>query len=97
MPWRDVQLSTSDDLGIRWEQLASHPGFPPGKSPQYQADGSLGWVPEPVRTLWSREKSFAPARNRTPAVQPVAHRYTDWAMLAVFIIRFPNKQAKAVQ
>jgi hypothetical protein len=36
-----------------------------------------GWDPEPVRILWSREKSLAPALNRTPTVQPVARCYTD--------------------
>jgi hypothetical protein len=35
------------------------------------------WAPEPVCTLWSREKYVAPAGNRTPAVEPVARRYTD--------------------
>jgi hypothetical protein len=32
----------------------------------------------PVWMLWSREKSFAPARNRTPAVQPVAIPTPIW-------------------
>jgi hypothetical protein len=37
-----------------------------------------GWVaPEPVWTLWSREKSVFPAENRTLAIQPVARHYTD--------------------
>jgi hypothetical protein len=42
-----------------------------------------GWAPEPVWTLW-REKPLTPARNRTPVVQPVTRRYTDWAIPAPF-------------
>jgi hypothetical protein len=33
------------------------------------------WAPEPVWTLWSTDKSLAPAGNQTPAVQSVARRY----------------------
>jgi hypothetical protein len=35
-----------------------------------------------VWTLWNKENSFALARNRTTAVQPVAFHYTDWAIQA---------------
>jgi hypothetical protein len=35
------------------------------------------WTPEPVWTLWRREKYYALARNRTPAVQALACSYTD--------------------
>jgi hypothetical protein len=45
----------------------------------------VGWVgPEPVWMLWSREKSFFPTRNRNPAVQPEAHRYTHRAIPAPY-------------
>jgi hypothetical protein len=30
--------------------------------------------------MWRKEKSLALVGNQTPAVQPVARRYTDWAM-----------------
>jgi hypothetical protein len=36
-----------------------------------------GWAPEPVWTLWSREKSFDSAGYQTSAVRPVPRRYTD--------------------
>jgi hypothetical protein len=31
----------------------------------------IGWAPEPVWTLWSLEKSLAPARDRILVIQPV--------------------------
>jgi hypothetical protein len=36
-----------------------------------------GWVPEPVWTLCRGEKYHVQAGIRTPAVEPVACRYTD--------------------
>jgi hypothetical protein len=35
------------------------------------------WASESVWTLWSTEKSLATTGNRTPAVQPVALRYSQ--------------------
>jgi hypothetical protein len=40
---------------------------------------------EPVWTLWIREKSFHPGGDWTPAGQPVARHYTNWAIPASFI------------
>jgi hypothetical protein len=54
------------------------PLYPRGNRP---LDRTLGWAPEPVWTLWGRERS-CPAGNRTRAVQPVARRYTDWGVPA---------------
>jgi hypothetical protein len=42
-----------------------------------------GWVPEPVWRVSGREESLALAENRTPAVQPVACRYTRLHELSV--------------
>jgi hypothetical protein len=55
------------------------PLYPRGKSPLHPLNS---WVLEIVWTLWSREKSLASIWNRTPAVQPLAHRYIDWAIQA---------------
>jgi hypothetical protein len=40
----------------------------------------IGGSSELVWTLWSRKTSLASAGNRTRAVQPVAHRNTDYAI-----------------
>jgi hypothetical protein len=47
-----------------------------GNCPRYPVDRGLRWAPDPVWTLWSTEKIF-PDENRSPAVQPLARRYTD--------------------
>jgi hypothetical protein len=45
-----------------------------------------GWVcTEPVWMLWSKEKSLTLPRNRSLIVQPVARRYTNWAIPEVDI------------
>jgi hypothetical protein len=42
--------------------------------------------------VWSRsgrygeEKNLAPPKNRTPALEPAARRYTDWAIPYIIII-----------
>jgi hypothetical protein len=42
-----------------------------------------GWVgPKLIWMLWCREKPLGPARNQTLASQPVACRYTMWAIPA---------------
>jgi hypothetical protein len=52
----------------------------PGKQPPAPIVQETGWVPEPIWTLWSREKSVTPAKNRIPAVYAIACRYTDRAL-----------------
>jgi hypothetical protein len=63
----------------RVEWLASRLGryTPQGKSAWYPSEA--GWAPEPIWSKW-RRGNFAPAGNRTPAVQPVARRYTERAV-----------------
>jgi hypothetical protein len=69
------------------EWSASRPGrYIPGKKPLVSIEYEAGWAPVLVLTLWSREKSIAPAVNRTPVFQPEVRRYTDWAIPAPTII-----------
>jgi hypothetical protein len=41
-----------------------------------------GWAPEPVWTQRLEEKSFAPAGDRAPVVQPVVRLYTETYLTA---------------
>jgi hypothetical protein len=77
--WRySSTLLTSALDGSDW--TASHPGcLLPGKEPLAHTTEEPGWAPEQVWMLWSTEKCLAPARNQTLAIQPIVHRYTDWA------------------
>jgi hypothetical protein len=79
------QLHTPASLLPGKEAPAS---LPPAERAAGYIGQETGRVPEPVWTLWSTEKFLAPARNRTPAVQPVARRYTDWANWAIPTLRF---------
>jgi hypothetical protein len=58
--------------------------LPPSKNFPVLIELEAEWIPEPVWTLWSREKSLAPAGTRTPAVQPVHRQYTDLAIPGPF-------------
>jgi hypothetical protein len=53
-----------------------------GNVPSVPIGQEAVWAPERVWTLWSKEKFLALAGNRTPAVQPEAHRYTECAARA---------------
>jgi hypothetical protein len=89
MPWKHMRKwmysSIILDLGTRWRWVGSfmpQPLYHQGKSPWYPLDRRLS-RPQ----CWSgccgvEKKSLARARNRTPAIQPVADHYTDWAILA---------------
>jgi hypothetical protein len=88
MPWTRMgewrYSSIILDLGTRWRWSASCPSrFTPwGNSPRYPLDRRLGGPQS-----WSGrcgEKSLAPARNRTRAVQHVLCRYSgSWSKLTV--------------
>jgi hypothetical protein len=79
--------------GIQWS--ASRSGlFTTKENPLVPTGQEAGWAPEPVWTLWSWEESLAPVGNRIPAVQPVAHRYTDWAIPALPQLEVFRKNTK---
>jgi hypothetical protein len=73
-------------------QLPAPTTLPPGKEPPVSIGEEAGWAPETVWTRWWREKFPAPHREsnpRTPIVQPVAQRYTDWAIAALTVQLVP--------
>ena len=52
--------------------------LPPGKDP-VPIEWEAGWAPGPV---WTGAENLAPTRIRSRTVQPVASRYTDYAIPA---------------
>jgi hypothetical protein len=65
-------------------QLHAPAALPPRKEPLVPIGQEVGWTPEPVWTTWRRENSW-PYQNSNSdpsADQPVASRYTDWAIPA---------------
>jgi hypothetical protein len=73
---REVQLLLILDLDTRRGSV-HWPRFAPGKRPPVPIGQSSGWASELVWTQKLEEKSFASARDRTPAVQSVVRHYTD--------------------
>jgi hypothetical protein len=58
-------------------QLHTAVALSPRKEPQVLIGEKVRWAPEPVSTLWSREKPLSPANKRTLAIQPADCHYTD--------------------
>jgi hypothetical protein len=68
-------------------QLHAPTVLPPGKQPPVPIGQEAGWSSEPVWTLWRRE-NLPSAGNRTPTIQPVARRFTDWAIPASILLAY---------
>jgi hypothetical protein len=61
-------------------QLHTKAALPPGKEPLLSIREEVGWDP----VVWRKIPSPLRESNlRTPIVQPVAQRYTDWAITAL--------------
>jgi hypothetical protein len=78
--WR--YSSTVLDLDTIWKWVVSF--TPQSLYPRRNCPGTH-WIggymgPRSGLTLWIRKKSLAPTGDRIPAVQPIARRYTDWAL-----------------
>jgi hypothetical protein len=77
--------STIFDVSTRWRWVVS---FVPlllhlrGNSPRYPLDRRLVG-PQNRSGLCEEEKNLVCDRNRSLAIQPLVHHYTDWAILAV--------------
>jgi hypothetical protein len=64
-------------MGVSGQHHAPAAFYRRGKKPPVPIVQEAGWAPEPVWTQRLEEKSFAPAGNRTPVVQPVVRCYGD--------------------
>jgi hypothetical protein len=65
------------DLGTRWRWVVSFttlPRYPRGRGPRYPLDRRLG-EPQSRSGRCGEEKNLA-----LPGIEPVARRYTDWAI-----------------
>jgi hypothetical protein len=56
-------------MGVSGQRHAPAALLPPGKEPPVPIVQEAGWAPEPVWTQRLKEKSFAPAGDRTSIVR----------------------------
>lgn len=68
--------------GERVVSCVPWPHYHQRKSPHCPVDGRLVGPQRQYVWCWFEKNSLAPPRNRTPATEPIAHHYTDWAVLA---------------
>jgi hypothetical protein len=69
-------FSTSALDGVSGQRHAPAALLSPGKGPPVPIVQEAGWAPDPVWTQRLEEKSFAPARDRTP----IAHSQTVYCL-----------------
>jgi hypothetical protein len=86
MPWRhrgvEVIIPPLLATELDVDQLHAPAASPP--NPPVRIGLEAGWAPESLWTLWRQEKSSTDG-NRTWAIQTVAHRYTDWIILTLYV------------
>jgi hypothetical protein len=83
--WRHNSIILVLGTRRRWVvSLMPRPLYPRGNCPRYLLDRRLG-EPQSRSGRYGEEKNLTPAGNRSPAVQPVALRYTDWGIPIPFI------------
>jgi hypothetical protein len=89
-PWRRMEERRCSSsilyLVTRWRWVVSFTPwsfYPRWRSCRCPLDRKLDGPQS--RTLWRSEKSLTPVEKRTPAVLPVAPRYTYWALPAPLI------------
>jgi hypothetical protein len=78
--WRYRSSFLTSALDGGGGQLHASAALPPGKEPRYLLHKRLGGLQSRSERC-AEENNFSPAGIRAPAVHPVAHRYTDWAIL----------------
>jgi hypothetical protein len=98
MPWRHMGEwlygSTILDLSTRWRWVVgSTPWslYPRGNRSRYPLARRLGG-PQSRSEHCGGEKNLTPTKIWTSAVQPVACRYTDWAILTPLLTRTQRKE-----
>jgi hypothetical protein len=69
MRYSSYSFTTSALDGGEWSASCPGRALPPGKGPQLPIGQEAGWAPEPDWTQRIKEKSFAPAGDRTPIAQ----------------------------
>jgi hypothetical protein len=77
--------STILDLGTRWKWMISftpRPLYSQGKSPLYPLDRRLGGSQSRYGRCRIKTNLLRKLGIETRAIQPVARRYTDWAITA---------------
>jgi hypothetical protein len=89
MPWRHMGKWRCSaiilDLDTRWRWMVNFMPlllYSSGENLQYPLNRRLGGPQSQSGGCREKEKFLAPTRNQTLAIHPLAHHYTDWAIMA---------------